>query len=77
MVTVNLDALVSERPFLRTTANLPGNKDDAITLRLRSVWSSFPGTMQLLPVRRREAMYALHAFAARSKTSRPAKHPAR
>ena len=62
MVTVNLDAPVSERPFLGTTADLPGNKDDAITLRLRSVWSPFPGTMQLLPVRRHEAMYALHAF---------------
>jgi presqualene diphosphate synthase len=62
MVTVNLDAPVSERPVLGTTADLPGNKDDAIALRLRSASSSFSGTMQLLSVHRRKAMSALHAF---------------
>jgi presqualene diphosphate synthase len=62
MTSVNLDAPVSERPFPGSTADLPGNKDDAIALRLRSARSSFSGTTQLLSVPRREAMYALHAF---------------
>jgi presqualene diphosphate synthase len=62
MTTVNLDAPVSERPIPGITADLPGNKDDAIALRLRSARSSFSGTMQLLSAHRREAMYALHAF---------------
>jgi squalene synthase HpnD len=62
MTTVDLDRPVSERPFPGSTADLPGNKDDAIALRLRSARSSFSGTMQLLSAPRREAMYALHAF---------------
>jgi phytoene synthase len=62
MVTVNRDAPVSERPVLGTTAGLPGNKEDAIALRLRCAKSSFSGTMQLLSAHRREAMYALYAF---------------
>jgi len=36
--------------------------DDTISLRLRAAGSSFFSAMQLLPYRRREAMYALHAF---------------
>jgi squalene synthase HpnD len=62
MTTVNLDPPVSERPIPGITADLPGNKDDAIALRLRSARSSFSGTMQLLSAHSREAMYALHAF---------------
>ena len=62
MTTVNLHAPVSERPIPGIIADLPGNKDDAIALRLRSASSSFSGTMQLLSAHRREAMYALYAF---------------
>ena len=80
MTIVNLDAPVSERPIPGITADLPGNKDDAIALRLRSARSSFSGTMQLLSAHRREAMYALHAFCrevediAASETSRVLKY---
>jgi phytoene/squalene synthetase len=80
MVTVNLDAPVLERPVLGTTADLPGNKGDAIALRLRSASSSFSGTMQLLSVQCRKAMRALHAFCrevediANGEASRALKH---
>ena len=80
MVTVILDAPVLERPVLGTTADLPGNKGDAIALRLRSASSSFSGTMQLLSVQCHKAMRALHAFCrevediANGEASRALKH---
>jgi squalene synthase HpnD len=58
----HLEAPISGRPSPSAVTDLPGHKDDAIALRRRAAGSSFLSAMRLLPVRRREAMYALYAF---------------
>ncbi len=60
--TEPLYALISQRPRPDAGITAPDNKDNAIALRQRAAGSSFFWPMQLLPIRRREAMYALYAF---------------
>jgi hypothetical protein len=63
MTTVErLGTSISELPSYSAVVDLSDNKDNAIVLRLRAAGSSFFWAMQLLPYRRREAMYALYAF---------------
>ena len=63
MTTVErLDAPILRRSDSGGAVDRTDAKDDAISLRLRAAGSSFFWAMQLLPYRRREAMYALHAF---------------
>jgi len=51
-----------ERPNPRVLPGAPHDKEDVIALHRRAHGSSFFWAMQLLPVQRREAMYALYAF---------------
>jgi presqualene diphosphate synthase len=53
---------ISELPGSSPTVDPLADHDNAIALRLRAAGSSFFWAMQLLPYRRREAMYALYAF---------------
>ena len=53
---------ISERPSPDASLGTFDIKDNAIALRRRAAGSSFFSAMQLLPVRRREAMRALYAF---------------
>jgi squalene synthase HpnD len=59
-----LYAPISERasPGPDAAIAAPDNKDDVIALRRRAAGSSFLWAMQLLPAKRREAMYSLYAF---------------
>ena len=57
-----LDAPILERPSPSAFTDTPDNKDAAIALRGHAAGSSFFWSMQLLQVRRREAMYALYVF---------------
>jgi phytoene synthase len=61
-IVENLYAPISERPRPHAGVAAPDNKDDVIALRRRAAGSSFLWAMQLLPVHRREAMYALYTF---------------
>ena len=63
MTTIErFDTSISELPSSSAAVAPSDNQDDAIALRLRAAGSSFFWAMQLLPYRRREAMYALYAF---------------
>jgi squalene synthase HpnD len=63
MTTVErLGTSISELPSYSAVVDQSDNKDNAIALRRRAAGSSFFWAMQLLPHRRREAMYALYAF---------------
>jgi Squalene/phytoene synthase len=56
-----LYAPISERPN-PDAIDAFYNKDNAIALRRRAAESSFLGARQLLPIQRRQAMYALYDF---------------
>ena len=73
-IVENFYAAISERPRPHAGVAAPDNKDDVIALRQLAAGSSFPWAMQLLPVHRREAMYALYAFCVKSTTSQTAMH---
>src|SRR5215471_1204970 len=51
-----------ERPSPVAFPGAPRDKDDVIALHRRAHASAFFWAMQLLPVQRREAMYAFYAF---------------
>ena len=57
-----LDERPSARPHPIPAAETQRSGDSAINLHLRAAGSSFFWAMQLIPFRRREAMYALYAF---------------
>ena len=58
----HLESPISGRPSRSAVTDLPGYKDDAISLRRRAAGSSFFWAMRLLPRQRRQAMNALFAF---------------
>ena len=57
-----LHAPVSERASRDAAIVSPDYKDNVIALRPEAAGTSFSWAMHLLPVQRREAMYALYAF---------------
>jgi phytoene synthase len=57
-----LYAPILERPTPAVSTGAPDKKDDAIVLRRGVVGSWFFWPMHLLPIHRREAVYALYAF---------------
>jgi presqualene diphosphate synthase len=61
-IVEHLYAPTLERPSPVAFPGAPHDKDDLIALHRRAHASSFFWAMQLLPVQRREAMYALYAF---------------
>jgi presqualene diphosphate synthase len=61
-IVERLYAPISERRSPDAAIDAFDNKDNAIAVRRRDAGSSFFRAMQLLPVQRREAMYALYAF---------------
>ena len=58
----HLYAPASDCPGRNAAPDAGDNRDKAIALRRRAAGSSFFSAMQLLPVQRRRAMRALHAF---------------
>jgi phytoene synthase len=61
-IVERLYAPLLERPSPGAFPGAPDNKDDAIALHRSVHGSTFFWPLQLLPVRRRQAMYALYAF---------------
>ena len=61
-IVERLYAPLLERPSPGAFPGAPDNKDDAIALHRSAHGSTFFWPLQLLPVRRRQAMYALYAF---------------
>ena len=58
----HLYAPILERASRNPEIGAPDDKDSTIALRLEAAGTSFSWAMHLLPVQRREAMYALYAF---------------
>jgi len=61
-IVERLYAPLLERPSPGAFPGAPDNKDDAIALHRSVHGSTFFWPLQLLPVRRRKAVYALYAF---------------
>jgi squalene synthase HpnD len=61
-IVERLYAPTSEYPSPNAAIEVPDNNADAIAMRRRAAGSSLVWAMDLVPVRRREAMYALYAF---------------